>query len=77
MLAGLMSLMTLPVSQYPTISLPTVTISARYLGASEKTVEDFVTQVIEQNMTGVDDLCYLSQALANTVLCELSVAHGG
>nr|WP_321383005.1 efflux RND transporter permease subunit [uncultured Vibrio sp.] len=62
MLAGIMSLMNLPVSQYPTISPPTVTISARYPGASAKTVEDSVTQVIEQNMTGLDYLRYLSSS---------------
>ncbi|CAM2825312.1 efflux RND transporter permease subunit [Vibrio mytili] len=62
MLAGVMSLFNLPVSQYPTISPPTVTISARYPGASAKTVEDSVTQVIEQNMTGLDYLRYLSSS---------------
>ncbi|MGP8304623.1 efflux RND transporter permease subunit [Vibrio sp. YIC-376] len=62
MLAGIMSLMNLPVSQYPTISPPTVTITARYPGASAKTVEDSVTQVIEQNMTGLDYLRYLSSS---------------
>ncbi|MDF5468871.1 hypothetical protein HKB21_14910, partial [Vibrio parahaemolyticus] len=59
MLAGVMSLFNLPVSQYPTISPTTITISARYPGASAKTVEDSVTQVIEQNMTGLDYLRYL------------------
>ncbi len=62
MLAGFMSLFNLPVSQYPTISPTTITISARYPGASAKTVEDSVTQVIEQNMTGLDYLRYLSSS---------------
>lgn len=62
MLAGIMSLFNLPVSQYPTISPTTITISARYPGASAKTVEDSVTQVIEQNMTGLDYLRYLSSS---------------
>ncbi|MCA2414687.1 efflux RND transporter permease subunit [Vibrio chemaguriensis] len=62
MLAGVMSLFNLPVSQYPTISPTTITISARYPGASAKTVEDSVTQVIEQNMTGLDYLRYLSSS---------------
>ncbi len=62
MLAGVMSLTNLPVSQYPTISPTTVNITARYPGASAKTVEDSVTQVIEQNMTGLDYLRYISSS---------------
>ncbi|GHA48098.1 efflux RND transporter permease subunit [Photobacterium aphoticum] len=71
MLAGVMSLFNLPVSQYPTISPTTITINARYPGASAKTVEDSVTQVIEQNMTGLDYLRYLnasSDAFGNATI---------
>ena len=57
-----MSLFNLPVSQYPTISPTTISINARYPGASAKTVEDSVTQVIEQNMTGLDYLRYLNSS---------------
>jgi multidrug efflux pump len=60
MLTGVISLTNLPVSQYPTISPTTVSISARYLGASAQTVEDSVTQIIEKNMTGLDYLRYMS-----------------
>ncbi|QYK01454.1 efflux RND transporter permease subunit [Shewanella psychrotolerans] len=60
MLAGVLSIMNLPVSQYPSIAPPTVTISAVYPGASAKTMEDTVTQVIEQRMTGIDHLRYIS-----------------
>ncbi|ASJ95127.1 efflux RND transporter permease subunit [Shewanella marisflavi] len=60
MLAGVLSIMKLPVSQYPSIAPPTVTISAVYPGASAKTMEDTVTQVIEQRMTGIDHLRYIS-----------------
>ena len=62
MLAGVMSLFNLPVSQYPTISPTTISINARYPGASAKTVEDSVTQVIEQKMTGLDYLRYLNSS---------------
>ncbi|WP_322802836.1 efflux RND transporter permease subunit [Vibrio alfacsensis] len=62
MLAGVMSLFNLPVSQYPTVSPTTISINARYPGASAKTVEDSVTQVIEQNMTGLDYLRYLNSS---------------
>ena len=60
MLAGGLSIMKLPISQYPTIAPPAVAISASYPGASAKTVEDSVTQIIEQNMTGLDHLLYMS-----------------
>ncbi|GDY25996.1 multidrug efflux RND transporter permease subunit [Agarivorans sp. Toyoura001] len=60
MLAGLAAIFTLPVAQYPTIAPPAVTISASYPGASAKTIEDSVTQVIEQGMTGLDNLLYMS-----------------
>ncbi|MEM9966409.1 MAG: efflux RND transporter permease subunit, partial [Asticcacaulis sp.] len=60
MLAGLLSIRTLPVEQYPDIALPQVRINASYPGASAKTVEDSVTQVIEQGMIGLDRLKYMS-----------------
>ena len=60
MLAGIMAIIGLPVAQYPTIAPPAVGISASYPGASAKTVEDSVTQIIEQNMTGLDHLLYMS-----------------
>jgi multidrug efflux pump len=60
MLAGALSIRTLPVSQYPSIAPPTVGISASYPGASAKTLEDSVTQVIEQKMKGLDGLLYMS-----------------
>lgn len=60
MLAGLLSISSLPVSQYPNIAPPSVVISAVYPGASAKTMEDSVTQVIEQRMTGLDHLRYIS-----------------
>lgn len=60
MLAGVLSILGLPVSQYPSIAPPTVVISANYPGASAKIVEDSVTQVIEQRMTGIDHLRYIA-----------------
>lgn len=60
MLAGITAVFTLPVSQYPTIAPPAVSIRASYPGADALTVERSVTQVIEQNMTGLDGYMYMS-----------------
>ena len=60
MLAGALAIHSLPIEQYPTIAPPSVRISASYPGASAQTVEDSVTQVLEQNMTGIDNLLYMS-----------------
>lgn len=60
MLAGILTLTKMPVAQYPTIAPPTVTISATYPGASAQTVENTVTQIIEQQMNGLNGLRYIS-----------------
>src|SRR5690625_965628 len=60
MLAGGLAIAVLPVSMYPTIAPPTISIQATYPGASARVVEDTVTQVIEQNMKGLDGLLYMS-----------------
>jgi HAE1 family hydrophobic/amphiphilic exporter-1/multidrug efflux pump len=60
MLAGALSILSLPVSQYPAIAPPTISVNTTYPGASAKTLEDTVTQVIEQRMSGLDNLRYMS-----------------
>ena len=60
MMAGLMSLRALPIEQYPEIAPTTINVNAVYPGASAEAVEDSVTQVIEQRMTGLDGLDYIS-----------------
>ncbi|TNC47298.1 efflux RND transporter permease subunit [Rubellimicrobium rubrum] len=57
---GLLAVLTLPVAQYPQIAPPSVSIRASYPGASAETVGNTVTQVIEQQMTGLDGLRYIS-----------------
>lgn len=62
MLAGVLAIRTLPVEQYPKIAPPTVSIAASYPGASAETVENAVTQVIEQRLTGIDQLRYYNSS---------------
>lgn len=65
--------MKLPVAQYPTIAPPAVTISATYPGADAKTVQDTVTQVIEQNMNGIDNLMYMSSNSDSTGTVQITL----
>ena len=60
MVSGGLAIYNLPVAQYPPIAPPSIAITAYYPGASAETVEDSVTQIIEQKMTGFDNLLYLS-----------------
>ena len=62
MLAGVLAIFSLPVEQYPKVAPPSVSISAAYPGASAKSVENSVTQVIEQNLNGIDNLRYFSSS---------------
>ncbi len=66
MLAGLGALLYLPNEQYPDIAPTQVNISATYTGASAQTIENSVTQVIEQNLTGIDGLLYFSSQSTNS-----------
>ena len=60
MLAGALAIYRLPISQYPPVAPPSIYIQAFYPGASAETVENTVTQIIEQKMTGIDKMIYLS-----------------
>ncbi|ENT7438300.1 efflux RND transporter permease subunit [Shigella sonnei] len=59
-LTGTLAIFSLPVEQYPDLAPPNVRVTANYPGASAQTLENTVTQVIEQNMTGLDNLMYMS-----------------
>ncbi len=73
MLAGALAIRTLPVAQYPNIAEPQVSITAVYPGASAKTVEDSVTQVIEQKMKGLDGLLYMSSTSDAAGLAQITL----
>jgi len=78
MLFGIVAITRLPISRYPNIAPPSVAINASYPGASAQTVEDSVTQIIEQNMTGLDGLIYMVSTSDNNgnVQIELTFASG-
>ncbi|WP_306226502.1 efflux RND transporter permease subunit [Bosea beijingensis] len=73
MLAGLLALRTLPISQYPQIAPTTVQISANYPGADAQTVENSVTKVIEQGMTGLDNLQYMTATSTSTGNAQITL----
>ncbi|MBE7501874.1 MAG: efflux RND transporter permease subunit [Verrucomicrobiales bacterium] len=78
MVAGLLAIYRLPISQYPPIAPPSIAITAFYPGASAETVENSVTQIIEQKMTGFDKMLYLSATSdsAGGARIELTFAPG-
>ena len=62
MLVGIISVVSLPIEQYPAIAPPTIAVSANYPGANAQTVEDSVVQVIEQRLKGLDGLMYIKSS---------------
>jgi len=78
MLAGGLAIYNLPVSQYPPIAPPSIYIRTMYPGGSAETVENSVTQIIEQKMTGLDDMLYMSATSDSSGMAriELTFAPG-
>ncbi len=73
MLAGLLSIAKLPIEQYPEVAPPSVSISANYPGASAQTVQDTVIQIIEQGLTGIDNVQYMSATSDSSGRGEVTV----
>jgi len=78
MAGGALAIYNLPVAQYPPIAPPSIAITAFYPGASAETVENSVTQIIEQKMTGFDRMLYLTATSDSSGMCriELTFAPG-
>ncbi|MGB3222406.1 MAG: efflux RND transporter permease subunit [Desulforhopalus sp.] len=78
MTAGGLAIYNLPISQYPPIAPPAIAIDSFFPGASGETVENTVTQIIEQKMTGLDDMLYLSgtSSSSGASRIELTFAPG-
>ena len=73
MVVGVLCIVTLPVAQFPSIAPPAVTITATFPGASAKTVEDTVTQIIEQNLNGIDHLRYIESTSQSSGVVTITV----
>ncbi len=73
MMAGVLAILTLPVAQYPTIAPPAVNITATYPGASAETLQSSVTQVIEQQLKGIDHLLYFSSTSSQNGQAQITV----
>lgn len=74
MIAGILSVLRLPIAQFPAIAPPSITITAIYPGASAQTVENTVTQVIENKMKGLDNLMYMSSVSESTGQVEITLS---
>lgn len=72
-LAGVLSITTLPLEQYPDIAPPTISVQARYTGASAETVQNSVTQILEQQMNGLDNLLYMSSSSSSAGTASLTL----
>jgi len=73
MAGGALAIYNMPISQYPPIAPPSIAIQAFYPGASAETVENTVTQIIEQKMTGLDDMLYIAGKSASSGLARLEL----
>jgi len=70
---GTLSILKLPIAQYPSIAGPSIVIGANYPGASAETVADVVVQIIEKEMTGLDGLRYIDSATTSTGLATITL----
>ncbi len=74
MLAGALTIPNLPIAQYPNIAPPEISIAVNYPGANAKTLEDSVTQVIEQNLKGIDNVTYMYSTSESSGQASITVA---
>ncbi|MBU2965949.1 efflux RND transporter permease subunit [Amphritea sp. 2_MG-2023] len=73
MLSGIASIMSLPVAQYPSVAPPVIKIKTSYTGADAITVENSVTQILEQQLTGLDGLLYFSSSSTADGSAEVNI----
>ena len=76
MLAGLLSVKTMAVSQFPHLTPPTISLMADYEGASANTMQDSIAQVIEQRMVGIDNLLYIATTCSSEGRMRMALTFG-
>ena len=76
LLVGAIAVPTLPVAQYPNISPKQVTVTAAYIGADARTVEDAVTTVLEREITGVEGMRYMTSSSSNDGISSITATFG-
>src|SRR5580693_2953833 len=72
-LMGVMAISQLPVAQYPSVAPPSININASYAGASAETLQNTVTSIIEQQISGIDNLLYMSSTSSASGLSTISI----
>ena len=73
MMGGVLAIPQLPVAQYPNVAPPSVSVSANYAGASAETVQNTVTTLLEQQMTGIDNLQYMSASSSSSGQSQITL----
>jgi multidrug efflux pump len=73
MLGGIGAIMSLPIAQYPDVAPPQVTVRASFPGANAQTIQNSVTQVVEQSLTGIDGLIYFSSSSSSRGSVNITV----
>lgn len=73
MLTGIASIMSLPIAQYPSVAPPVISVNTSYTGADAQTVENSVTQILEQQLTGLDGLLYFSSSSTSDGASSVSI----
>src|SRR5580658_4216644 len=72
-LVGIVSISQLPVAQYPSVAPPSININSTYAGASAETLQNTVTSIIEQQLSGIDNLLYISSTSSASGLSTISL----
>ncbi len=73
MLAGAISCLSLPIAQFPQLAPPTISMVIEYSGASAQTMQDNIVQIVEQRMTGLDRMLYISSNSSSEGRCRIAI----
>src|SRR5437016_6976766 len=74
-LAGAVVIPTLPISQFPNLAPPQVSVTSAYIGASAQTVETAVTQPLEQQINGAEGMKYITSSSSNNGFSQIKIGR--